>query len=112
MSLRCLPWRIKTPAPRIKTPDTAGGRNSWHYQSREHQRWAAAVKCRDAFCCQKCGTRTVRLIADHITEIDDGGAPLDVSNGMTLCIACHNRKTAQVAQARRGRVETRSAGGA
>jgi 5-methylcytosine-specific restriction enzyme A len=51
----------------------------------------------------------VRLIADHIIEIDDGGAPLDFNNGMTLCVACHNKKTAQAAQARRGRVESRSA---
>jgi 5-methylcytosine-specific restriction protein A len=36
----------------------------------------------------------VRLIADHVIEIDDGGAPLDVNNGMTLCLSCHNRKTA------------------
>jgi 5-methylcytosine-specific restriction enzyme A len=109
--LRSLPWRIKSPAPRITTPDTAGGRNSRHYQSSDHQRWATAVKRRDGFNCQKCGARDARLIADHIVEIDDGGAPLDVNNGMTLCIACHNRKTAQAAQARRGRVETRSARG-
>ena len=66
-----------------------------------------AVKHRDGFTCQTCGARDVRLLADHIIEIDDGGAPLDVTNGMTLCIACHNKKTTQAAQSRRGRLETR-----
>jgi 5-methylcytosine-specific restriction protein A len=96
MAIRTLPWRIKTPSPRIKTPDTAGGRNVRHYQSNKHQLWALGVKRRDNFTCQKCGAsgRDVRLVADHIIEIDDGGAPLEVKNGMTLCIACHNRKTA------------------
>jgi hypothetical protein len=93
-SLRALPWRINAPAPRIKSPDTAGGRNARHYQSREHQHWAAAVKRRDRFACQKCGARDARLIADHVVEMEDGGAPLDVANGMTLCLACHNRKSA------------------
>lgn len=94
MSLRSLPWRIAAPPPRITAPDTAGGRNVRHYQSQEHQKWAAAVKRRDGFACQKCGARQSRLIADHIIEIDEGGAPFDVNNGMTLCIACHNSKTA------------------
>jgi 5-methylcytosine-specific restriction endonuclease McrA len=75
-------------------PNTAGGRNSRHYQSREHQLWALAIKHRDGFACQKCGAQHARLIADHVIEIEDGGAPLDVGNGMTLCIACHNRKSA------------------
>jgi 5-methylcytosine-specific restriction enzyme A len=60
-----------------------------------------AVEHRDGFTCQKCGTRDVRLVADHIIQIDDGGAPLDLTNGMTLCMACHNRKTAPAAYADR-----------
>jgi hypothetical protein len=96
-------------APRIKTPDIAGGRNARHYQSSEHQRWSSEVKRHDRYTCQKCGAHDVRLIADHIIEIDDGGASLDVSNGMTLCISCHNRKTAQAARARRWRIKSRSA---
>ena len=94
MALRTLRWRIGALKPPITALETAGGRNLRHYQSSEHQRWTAAVKRRDGYACQKCGARDTRLIADHIIEIVDGGAPLDVSNGMTLCIACHNRKTA------------------
>ncbi len=94
MALRTLRWRIGALKPRITAPETAGGRNARLYQSRQHQQWATAVKRRDGYACQKCHARDARLIADHIIEIDDGGAPLDVCNGMTLCMACHNRKTA------------------
>ena len=104
MSLRSLPWRIKSPAPRIKAPETAGGRNARHYQSPEHQDWALAVKRRDRFTCQECGTRDGRMIADHIVEIEDGGAALDPTNGQTLCLSCHNRKTAAARSERIDRV--------
>ena len=94
MSLRSLPWRVHTPPSRIKALETTGGRNARHYLSNDHRAWAASVKQRDGFACQQCGGRGGRLIADHIIEIDDGGALLDVKNGMTLCLPCHNRKTA------------------
>jgi 5-methylcytosine-specific restriction endonuclease McrA len=68
------------------------------------------VKQRDGFACQNCGARDMRLIADHIVEIDDGGERLDVRNGMTLCVACHNRKTA-AARADRMRPWRRGDGG-
>jgi 5-methylcytosine-specific restriction protein A len=70
------------------------------------------VKRRDGFACQKCAAcgEGVRLVADHIIEINDGGAPLDVNNGMTLCVACHNRKTA-AARANRMRQGRRGDGG-
>ena len=51
-----------------------------------------------------------RLIADHVVEIEDGGAPLDVANGMTLCVACHNRKTAQARADRTRRLPGRGGG--
>lgn len=102
MALRSLPWRVKQPAPRIKAPDTAGGRNASHYQSEAHRKWAAAVKHRDRWTCQKCGAtgRDVRLVADHIVEINDGGDPLNIANGTTLCQPCHNRKTRTAAAER------------
>jgi len=34
------------------------------------------------------------LFGDHIRELSDGGAPLDRSNIMLRCAACHGRKTA------------------
>lgn len=35
------------------------------------------------------------MYADHIVEIEDGGAPFDVKNGQCLCSADHQIKTAR-----------------
>lgn len=103
--------RIRTVPPRLPLArlsraaplDTAGGANAAHYQSAAHKEWRAAVLARDGFTCQACGASApgARLIADHVCELVDGGAPLDVANGRALCLACHNAKTAA---ARRGRL--------
>ena len=34
-----------------------------------------------------------RMYADHIIELQDGGAPLDLDNGQCLCAMHHIRKT-------------------
>lgn len=69
------------------------------YRTAEYRRWAGAVKARDGFACRDCGSRR-SLIADHVIEIEDGGAPFDVENGLTRCAACHGRKTAAARLAR------------
>lgn len=103
MALKTTPSRLK-PASQTRASfrKTDGGKNAAHYQTPEHAAWRAAVKRRDGYRCVKCGTTGPRLIADHIVEIEDGGAALDVSNGQTLCQAHHNRKTEQARRARRG----------
>ena len=75
---------------------SAGGTNASHYKTAEHKAWRNAVLQRDRFTCKDCGAagRSVRLVADHIKEIEDGGAPLDIANGRTRCQPCHNKKTA------------------
>lgn len=51
--------------------------------------------------CERCGKAhdddgsPVKLIGDHIRERRDGGADLDPSNVMLLCLPCHNAKTAK-----------------
>ncbi|MBU6525936.1 HNH endonuclease [Methylocystis sp. MJC1] len=82
-----------------------GGANAAHYQSAAHKAWAAEVKQRDGHRCVECGAHGhgVRLIADHVVEIEDGGARLDPNNGQTLCAPCSNRKTAKAKAARRAR---------
>lgn len=79
----------KTGDPELSTP--------------EHRAWALAVKRRAGWKCEDCGTPhgpECRLIADHVVERSDGGAPLDLNNGRALCPSCHGRKTA-AARARR-----------
>ncbi|XWX53355.1 HNH endonuclease [Methylosinus sporium] len=101
MALRTIPPRLK-PAQqsRAKRIDTAGGANKAHYQSAAHDAWAKAVKDRDGHRCVKCGAAGPRLTADHIIEVKDGGAKLDVANGQTICLPCSNTKTAQARRER------------
>jgi 5-methylcytosine-specific restriction endonuclease McrA len=106
MALRTLPSRLKPAAQaRASFPKTEGGKNAAHYQTEEHRKWRLAVLKRDGLACVKCGAtgHGVRLIADHIRELEDGGAPLDPANGQTLCLACSNRKTAASRRTRLGR---------
>lgn len=70
------------------------------YLSAAFKAWAIAVKTRDEFKCRGAGPHNGPLIADHIHERRDGGAELDVANGMTLCAACHSRKTAEARRLR------------
>jgi hypothetical protein len=52
-----------------------------------HRRFAAAVKKRDGYRCQRCGA-TERLIAHHVKPLQEGGTH-HVANGITLCVDCH-----------------------
>jgi hypothetical protein len=40
------------------------------------------------------------MFADHIVEIKDGGAQLDLANGQCLCFSHHEIKTAEARKAR------------
>lgn len=107
MALKTVRSRLApAPGPRIKPLPTEGGNNAAHYQSDGHKAWALAVKKRDGFRCVVCGAHGpgVRLIADHVIEIEDGGARFDLDNGACKCLPCHNRKTAVAKAARVGKV--------
>lgn len=79
-----------------------------HYQTPEHKAWAREVIARAGGRCQWPGcTKAIpndRVVADHITEIKDGGATLDPANGQCLCVQ-HN--TLKAALARRSRSNSR-----
>ena len=47
---------------------------------------------RDNWGCVQCG-RKGRLEVDHITPLDWGGEPFDLTNVQTLCRPCHFDKT-------------------
>jgi len=49
-------------------------------------------------------------VADHIIEIKDGGEKLSLDNLQSMCISCHNIKTASVKKHRGGAVKSLQAG--
>lgn len=54
--------------------------------------WRKAVKERDGYVCVKCG-ETERLHAHHIKSWHDfPELRFEVSNGMTLCVRCHQKE--------------------
>lgn len=69
------------------------GRTSLAFRLRTSKRyaeWRLAVFERDNFTCQECGQRGGKLNADHIMRFADyPSLRFDVSNGRTLCVACH-----------------------
>ena len=68
------------------------------YQTPEYRLWRSIVierangRCRDPHCAQPFRAG-IRLFADHVVELKDGGAPFDPDNGLARCGACHTRKT-------------------
>ena len=88
--------------PRVAIVDTRIARTikgtDPHYLTAEHRAWRAAViaraggRCQDP-ACNAPNRPGVRLFADHVVELRDGGAPYDLANGLARCGACHSRKT-------------------
>lgn len=102
--------RLTMQKPLVRTADTSIAKAAPKvvapiYQTPEYDRWRAAVIARAGGRCQdtRCEfphRRGLRLFADHVVELKDGGAPFDPKNGRALCGSCHTRKTA-AARARR-----------
>jgi len=65
--------------------------NSKRAQMRgELKKWRETVYHRDNYTCQKCGNKGGKLHAHHIKEFAKfPDFALDVSNGITVCLACH-----------------------
>ena len=74
------------------------------YGTAQHVAWARQVRELACHRCQRCGREGVRLYADHIRELNDGGT-WALSNGQALCGSCHTNKT-MVERARRARIIT------
>lgn len=98
MKLGTLGQRVTPSDLRLVQP--AAKQPAAHYQTPEHAAWRKEVLRRGGAQCQRCGRSGTRLFADHITELRDGGAPLDARNGQALCGACHTQKTAAARQSR------------
>ena len=106
MGLRTLRPRIafanqRTAAPPAKVSDPI-------YRTAEYRLWRGIVigraggRCRDPNCAQPHRSG-IRLFADHIIELKDGGAPFNPDNGLARCGACHTRKTVAERARRTGR---------
>jgi 5-methylcytosine-specific restriction endonuclease McrA len=61
--------------------------------SPEYKQWRYDVFLRDRFTCQQCGdNRGGNLVAHHLKPFADfPELRFEVSNGLTLCEACHKR---------------------
>lgn len=58
------------------------------------------ILLRDQYTCRCCGVVTQEIEVDHIINVAEGGSD-DDSNLQSLCVPCHQAKTA--AEAARGR---------
>lgn len=78
-----------------KATNWKGGKSILDERARlmpERRAWRQAVFARDGFRCVRCGDRG-RLHAHHIKHWADFPAHrFDVSNGETLCVACHGKE--------------------
>ena len=84
------PQRLKPPPKQAES----------HYRTPEHRAWSAKVIQAAGGMCQDCGRSGVRLFADHVHELRDGGDPF--GQGRAICGACHTRVTAARRAARHG----------
>lgn len=76
-----------------------------------HVRWRTLIMERAGYRCEwilEDGNRCTRrapehmMIADHIIERSDGGAPFDPANGQCLCPVHHGLKTNRAKRNRAG----------
>jgi 5-methylcytosine-specific restriction protein A len=73
--------------------------NAPFYSTPEWRTLVAQIISRRGRRCEKCHRSQkedgspVRIFADHIVELNDGGAKLDPNNIQLLCGSCHTSKT-------------------
>jgi len=92
--------RLRTLQPTLRTVSTAAAKpqpkvKAAHYYTPEHRAWAAEGRRLCGGACQDCGRTDARLYADHVIELQDGGAPFDAANRRMRCGSCHGLKTAK-----------------
>jgi len=78
----------------IKNPSWKGGITPEHSRVRhsgEYKEWRKNVFHRDRFTCQHCGNKGGKLRAHHIFPFAlFPRIRFELSNGLTLCLQCHN----------------------
>jgi 5-methylcytosine-specific restriction enzyme A len=75
----------------------ARGSSSSRGYDRKWEKLRAWHLAREPLCrqCQIEGKVVAAFLVDHITPIRQGGAVLDPANLQSLCVRCHNQKTAR-----------------
>ena len=97
--------RLKSLPPQVAKLDTRTAplppkESDPFYLSREWRALVAKIKrergdvCEDPHC-KGPHSRGQRIYADHVVEIQDGGAKLDASNVLLRCARSHSLKTAR-----------------
>ncbi len=73
------------------------------YQSRKWRAARAAYLREHPLCghCEGRGLLVAAVVVDHVTPVKDGGARYAAFNLQSLCVSCHNRKTARETANRR-----------
>lgn len=108
MNLRAFGQRVRPIEVRRVIPE--GKKADAALLTSEHRQWREAVCDRAGWRCQwiengqrckRSRARGDRMIADHIVERADGGAPLDPTNGQCLCVQHNTLKGVQARAARR-----------
>lgn len=91
--------RLRTSPDRIATLDTRSAKppvkqTDRFYVSADWRALVQILRSARGDRCEVCGRTNVRMFADHVVELQDGGAALDIRNLMLKCGSCHSRKTA------------------
>lgn len=71
---------------------------------RLHRKWSNKVQTRDHFTCQDCGKSNVKLHAHHLVSLKEclnTKLEYEISNGITLCTACHGKRHKELNKCRR-----------
>lgn len=96
------PHPVHTPEWRAKVSAANSGASHWNWKggidaanrlernSTRHKDWSLAVLERDRWTCRNCGAKGRDLVAHHVVPFSqDRSLRYEVSNGLTLCRACH-----------------------
>lgn len=98
--LKCLKPRLAPAASSGWKPDAVRGTRQERGYGAEWERLRRRILERDEGLCQPClerGRPTVGTQVDHILPKSRGGTD-DLANLQTICLACHNAKTARESQ--------------
>lgn len=83
--------------PEVKPQEGRKEKNNKFYTSTRWRSLRAMKLAQNPLCecCEKNGLLTPGRVVDHIIPINQGGAPLLISNLQTMCDKCHNIKSAK-----------------